>query len=1007
MSFQARCTFVLIFLLALVPFGAMAQAPAAPAGATVHGMVVDPDDALIPGATVTLTPLSGKAQITTSKSDGTYTLRGLPSGTYIMTVTAPGFGVFLKESIKVTAGANLALDAKLTIAEQSQQMTVTADTVQLSVDPENNASSTVITGAALDALSDDPDELSAELTALAGPSAGPNGGQIYIDGFTGGQLPPKSSILAIRINQNPFSAQYDQLGYGRIEIITKPGTDKFHGNFSTQFGDKFLNTSTPFLGSANSQPDYHTLFFTGSVTGPIRTGMSFTLAGSHRNIDNNSIINPTAFYANSATSTTLCAPLDLTCTSYPFPTTARALANPQTRWDISPRIDMALGAKNSLTTRFQYETGSSNITVPTPSALLLTGSDSNSSESTLQVSDTMLISNRVINEARFEYQHTTSNSTPLSTSPFFSVQGVFSAGGSTGGTSRTPADHIELQNYTSIQLLKNFVRLGGRLRTSGESPYSNGGTNGQFVYSYLLDPCTDPGLTTKPSNCVSTATVPCSAANVTASSPLYASYQCGITSQFKVTNITNATISARETDLGLYAEDDWKAKPNLTVSYGVRLEAQNVIDSGHDFAPRLSVAYGIPRKNGKTTTVVRGGFGIFYNRFGLGSIASQITNNGQNTTDLTYSSPGIACQPTTGTTGFTSGCTTGSKTAAQPTIQVLGSGLRSAYTIQSAATVEQQVGKYASVSVTYLNARGEHQFLTRNIPSGTAIDALDQSGGIFRQNQINTNINVRTPKGISIFGYYAASWANSNLSGISDPFNSSVDYGRAGFAVRSRLSIGGSIPLPFHITASPLVFANSGSPYNITTGIADPVTLQYSDRPAFNPAASSINCRVASSFTAAASYAQEIPVNYCTGPANVAINLRLGRTWGFGPKTEAAAAAAARAAAGGGGPGGGAFGGGGGPGGGGGGGARGGGGGGGGGARGGGGGGGGRGANTGRKYNLTLGAAAQNLFNEIPYGNPTSTLTSSKFGIPTSLQGGVFASSTAVRRITLQASFNF
>ena len=73
----------------------------------------------------------------------------------------------------------------------------------------------------LEALSDDPDELSNELSALAGPSAGPNGGQIYIDGFTGGQLPPKSAIREIRINQNPFSAEFDKIGYGRIEILTK------------------------------------------------------------------------------------------------------------------------------------------------------------------------------------------------------------------------------------------------------------------------------------------------------------------------------------------------------------------------------------------------------------------------------------------------------------------------------------------------------------------------------------------------------------------------------------------------------------------------------------------------------------------------------------------------------------------------------------------------------------------------------------------------------------------
>ncbi len=297
---SARFRLAVIFLLLVsLPWMAMAQQPASPSGATLHGSVVDPDSALIPGATVTLASGSGKAQSTLSKSDGTYTFHGVAAGAYTLTVTAQGFAVYVKQAINISAGETLAMDVKMTLQEQVQAVNVTADTVSLSVDPESNASSTEITGAALDALSDDPDELQTELQALAGPAAGPNGGQIYIDGFTGGQLPPKSSILAIRINQNPFSAQYDQVGYGRIEIITKPGTNAFHGNLMTMFGDKFLNTSTPFLGAANSQPDYHTLFFMGNLTGPIRNGMSFTLSGSHRTIDNNAIINPTAFYASS------------------------------------------------------------------------------------------------------------------------------------------------------------------------------------------------------------------------------------------------------------------------------------------------------------------------------------------------------------------------------------------------------------------------------------------------------------------------------------------------------------------------------------------------------------------------------------------------------------------------------------------------------------------------------------------------------------------------------------
>ena len=203
----------------------------------------------------------------------------MAAGTYTVTATAPGFGDYSSAAVTVGANANVTSDVHMTLANTVQSVNVTADTVQLSVDPENNASSTVITGDALNALSDDPDELQTELEALAGPSAGPSGGQIYIDGFTGGQLPPKSSILAIRINSNPFSAQYDQLGYGRIEILTKPGTDKFHGSGSFQFSDKDFNTSTPFLGAANNQPDYHTIFGLGNLTGPIRPGMSFSVGG--------------------------------------------------------------------------------------------------------------------------------------------------------------------------------------------------------------------------------------------------------------------------------------------------------------------------------------------------------------------------------------------------------------------------------------------------------------------------------------------------------------------------------------------------------------------------------------------------------------------------------------------------------------------------------------------------------------------------------------------------------
>ena len=231
-------------------------APAATTG-TLRGHIVDPTGALIPGAQVTVTNSAGVAVKTTSAdSAGSYSVGGLAPGGYIIKATFDGFAPFSSPTIQLTAGQSKRIDVSMAVEVAQQSVTVTDDSPTVSTDAASNASAIVLKGKDLDALSDDPDEFSNELTALAGPSAGPNGGQIYIDGFTGGQLPPKSAIREIRINPNPFSAEYDQLGYGRIEILTKPGTDKLHGRTFMQGNDDAFNTGNPFTTLI---PAYHSI----------------------------------------------------------------------------------------------------------------------------------------------------------------------------------------------------------------------------------------------------------------------------------------------------------------------------------------------------------------------------------------------------------------------------------------------------------------------------------------------------------------------------------------------------------------------------------------------------------------------------------------------------------------------------------------------------------------------------------------------------------------------------
>ena len=133
----------------------------------------------------------------TSRNGG-YEISNLPPGTYTVTANAKGFTVFVQNNIQVAAGQPTQLNISLEIMVEQQKLNVEEEGPQVDVNPANNASAIVLSGKDLDALPDDPDELQSDLEALAGPSAGPNGGQIYIDGFTGGQLPPKSSIREIR-----------------------------------------------------------------------------------------------------------------------------------------------------------------------------------------------------------------------------------------------------------------------------------------------------------------------------------------------------------------------------------------------------------------------------------------------------------------------------------------------------------------------------------------------------------------------------------------------------------------------------------------------------------------------------------------------------------------------------------------------------------------------------------------------------------------------------------------
>jgi hypothetical protein len=850
----------------LMPGVARAQAQTTtptPAGAAgvqagktrVHGVVTDPDGALIPGASVTLTPANGPAVTVKSGSDGTYTAVVNP-GTYTVLVTMPGFASFTAPNVAIAASGGMTLNAKLQIGVQSQVVTVQANSVQLSTDPDSNQSAVVLQGKDLDALSDDPDELSDELTALAGPSAGPNGGQIYVDGFTGGQLPPKSSIREIRINQNPFSAEYDQLGYGRVEIFTKPGTDKMHGNFQVNGNASQFNSGNP-LATAY-QPPYHTLFMFGNLTGPLSKVASYNVGGTYRQIQTDEFTNA-YILAPTAGSTTLCPPGDATCVETPYQVSTYY---PQTRADINPRLDLALGQKNVLTTRYHYVNNSStndginNLNLPSSAY------DTSTLSNILQMSDTETYNSHVISETRFEYEREHLSQTPISTLPAVGVSGLFTGGGYTGQSLSDHQDHFEFQSYNSIQLKKNFIRFGGRLRATREAENTGSNTNGSFTYATEGD------------------------------------YLAGTPSQFMFTTVNNHKIGDTLADLGMYAETDWKARQNLTISYGFRYETQNHLSDHHDIAPRVAFSYGLFRGKGAPKTVLRGGFGMFYTRFAQTNVLTLEEENGVNTTKYTVENPSANCNPSS--TDLITAC--GATSAAQTTYSA-ASNLRSPYITEFAIGADQQVGRDGTISINYVHSQGVHQLATQNIgydfddPSATTAHYQYFSEGVFNQNQLIVHAHVQTSKAVSLFGYYSLNSAHGDTSGagadITTPGNIAADYGRTTFDVKSRIFLAGSITLPKFIQFSPFMIEQSGTPYNITTGSDNNFDTFFNSRPDLVTGVAA-NGSTIKTIAGCGTFAQPgivadapvAPINDCTGPSLFTFNLRVTKTFGFGASTR-------------------------------------------------------------------------------------------------------------------------
>ncbi len=982
---------------------------------TVRGSVIDPSAAVIPGATVQLTGGSTSRNVKTD-GQGKFSIT-IPPGTYSVRADAPGFTTFLNQSLTVTGGQVTPLDIALQVAAETVQVQVQDEAVgAVTTDPSQNVGALVLKADDLEFLPDDPDDLQADLQALAGPSAGPNGAQFFVDGFSGGQLPPKSSIREIRINSNPFSSEFDRPGFGRIEILTKPGTDKFHGGGFLNIGDQKFDSRNPFL--TQTPPHYSSRMFSFNVGGPLSKKASFMTNFDNRDNSEQSLVNALTLDSS-------------------FNTVSRniAFAVPQTNYGISQRLDYQINNSNTIVGRynFNHSTGVGGV-----SGFALPSQVSNSSGNShnVQITETAILGTKAIDETRVQINRRANDQRGSGVlAPVVNVQSSFVDGGSPLLANFTHTSGLEVHNTVTTTLGRHTVKAGGRMRYDDLASNSTSNYNGTYTFTTpnslsVAAPCL-AGIANPTSLDVYRQTQQLLKQGIPMSTIL--AQGCGPT-QFTM-NSGTPLANVNQFDMGMFVQDDFRFRPNLTISAGLRYEWQTNISDKRAVAPRIAIAWAPGSKGGKPgKTVIRTGYGIFYDRFSENTFLNTLRYNGSAQLNYNINSTQNPATALVALAAYPAIPSTSLLNLQNQAIYKVDPTYLAPGMMQFAISADRSLPGRSSVSVNFVDTRGIHDQRTRNINAflpGTYDSVLRTGGkrpfaggdlysyestGVYRQRQIVVNASTRFNKHFTMQGYYAYGRVKSNVNGFpSNQYDTSVDYGRAAFDIRHRLNFGGSVGLPLKLSLAPLVTISSAAPFNITTGTDFNGDGIINDRPSFASSASNprnIKDTQWGKFNAAPVVGETIiPVNYGTGFEHITANLRLSRTFGWGERPGSNSNAGGPD---GGGPGGFAGG-------------RGGGGdhgGGGGGPRGGGGFGGGRGGGfggfggggTGKKYNLTMTISARNALNRVNYANPQGSLNSPSFGRSLAIggDGGGFGGggrggggASGNRKVELQLRFQF
>ena len=727
----------------------------------VTGVAVDPTGAVLPNASVVLRSAGGQTRDTSTDATGVFRFDNVPPGRYDVLVTFEGFQ---PTSVRVTVGSRAPSPVRITLplAAVTQEVTVSNEAVEVNTSATTNADAVSVDQAMLESLPVFDQDLIGTVSRFLDLGALGNGGvTIVVNGMEVSALRVSASaVQQIKINQDPYSAEYGRPGRGRIEILTKPGTPQYHGEANLLFRDAALDATNAF---ATTKPEDRKHIVEGMVGGPLGSSgkTSFLVSGHDQLEDQQAFV-----YAVG-----LEGPLQ---DSVPQ-------ANRQTL--VSGSLTHQVSETTTVSLRPSYEYESNQNRGVGGTTLASAGVNFEHREEQVTYNQQTILRPTLLAQVQVLVGHEREPTVSVSPAPGIVVAGAFTGGGAQGDLLRTET-HMQLASSLVWTTGGHQVQAGFQLPDwSRRGFYDHTNFGGTFYFANLT------------------------------------TYGGGQPYAF-VQQQGNGDLAFLEKQIGLYIKDDWRPRPALTVSLGVRYDWQNYFHDDNNVAPRGSIAYALGENK---SNVIRAGAGVFNDRSGPVAIA-----------DLLHYQPGGLFKTVITDPSYPNPFETTTPVAQPPSVVRLAPNVQIPQTLQYSAGLDHQLAKGTTVSINYTGAHGFHLFRSRDInaplpplyqarpdPAYAVIREIE-SDGRQQSDSLSLTIRGRMTKWFNGQAQYALSRVYNDTNGIgwfpANDYDLSGEYSRADFDRRHRLVLLGRLSPRAIVDLGVGLTMNSATPYTELLG---------------------------------------------------------------------------------------------------------------------------------------------------------------------------------------------